>query len=65
MNKYRVTFNRSGEITTMTTEATTHNGAVLNCLGIMSKKYGVKKDSLIRYFTPERLNNSVELITKS
>lgn len=62
MNKYRCTFNRSGEIVVMETEATTHYGAILNCLGIMAKKYGVRKDSLIRYFTADKLNNSVEII---
>lgn len=65
MNKYKCTFNRSGEVTVMETEAATHQQATLNCLAVMAKRYGVKKDSLIRYFTPERLNNSVELLTKS
>ncbi|MDD4390232.1 MAG: hypothetical protein PHW03_05450 [Eubacteriales bacterium] len=62
MNKYKCTFNRSGEVIVMETEAMTHNQATLNCLAIMAKRYGVKKDSLIRYFKPEKLNNSVELI---
>lgn len=62
MNKYRCTFNRSGEVVTMETEAMTHYQAILNCLGIMAKRYGVKKDSLIRYFTAEKLNHNVELI---
>jgi hypothetical protein len=46
----------------METEAMTHYQAILNCLGIMAKRYGVKKDSLIRYFTAEKLNHNVELI---
>lgn len=62
MNRYRCTFNRSGEVVVMETEAMTHYQAILNCIGVMAKKYGVRKDSLIRYFSADKLNNSVELI---
>lgn len=62
MNKYKCTFNRSGEVIVMHTEAMTHYQAILNCIGIMTKRYGVSKNSLIRYFTADKLNNTVELI---
>jgi hypothetical protein len=56
MNKFKVVFNYQGEISTMTTEADTHYNAILKCLPVMAKKYGVKKESMIRYFTSDRLN---------
>ena len=56
MNKYKVIFNYQGEISKMETEAETNYKAILKCLPVMAKKYGVKKESMIRYFTSDKLN---------
>jgi hypothetical protein len=56
MNNYEVTFNRSGEITKVHTEAETNYKAILKCIPVMAKKYGVSKESMIRYFTSDKLN---------
>ena len=57
MNKYELTFNRSGEITKMKTEAPTHYQAILNGCSVMAKRYGVTKASMIRFFKSDKLNN--------
>jgi len=62
VNKYRCTFNKSGEITVLETSANTHYQAISNCLSVMAKRYGVKKQSLIRYFQAEQLNHEVKII---
>lgn len=56
MNKYKVIFNYSGEVTEMQTEADTNYNAIMKCLPVMAKRYGVTRDSMIRYFTSDRLN---------
>jgi hypothetical protein len=56
MNQYEVTFNRSGEITKLKTEAETHYQAILNGCSIMAKRYGVTKASMIRFFNADKLN---------
>ncbi|AZF89980.1 hypothetical protein [Methanosarcina virus MetMV] len=56
MNKFKVVFNYQGEISKMETEAETNYKAILKCLPVMAKKYGVKKESMIRYFTSDKLN---------
>lgn len=56
MSKFKVIFNYQREISTMTTHADTHYNAILKCLPVMAKKYGVKKESMIRYFTSDKLN---------
>jgi len=60
MHNYLCTFNYHGEITKMNTEATTNYQAILNCLSIMAKKYGISKNSLIRYFSADKLNHEVK-----
>ena len=62
MNKYSCRLNYQGELTEMTTEAETHYQAILNCLSVLSKKYGIKKRSLIQYFTANKLNHEVKVI---
>lgn len=56
MSKFKVVFNYQGEISKMETEAETNYKAILKCLPVMAKKYGVKKESMIRYFTSDKLN---------
>lgn len=56
MNKYKVIFNYQGEISKMETKSDNNYKAILKCLPIMAKKYGVTKETMIRYFTSERLN---------
>ena len=56
MNKYKVIFNHHGEINEMTTEAADNYHAILKCLPVMAKKYGVRRESMIRYFSSEKLN---------
>ena len=56
MNKYKVIFNYHGEINEMTTEAADNYHAILKCLPVMAKKYGVKRDSMIRYFQSGKMN---------
>jgi hypothetical protein len=60
MNKYSVTLNHQREITKMETEAKTHYQAILNCLSVMAKRYGVSKASMIRYFTADKQNVEVK-----
>jgi hypothetical protein len=62
MNKYRVIFNYSGEINEMTTEAADNYHAILKCLPIMAKKYGIKKESMIRYFSSDKLNCEAKIL---
>jgi hypothetical protein len=62
MNNYKVTFNYHGEISTMNTEADTNYNAILKCLPVMAKKYGVTRDSMIRYFTADKQNRAAEVI---
>jgi hypothetical protein len=40
----------------METEADSNYNAIMKCIPIMAKKYGVKKESMIRYFTSDKLN---------
>lgn len=56
MNKYEVVFNYQGERSVMTTEAADNYHAILKCLPVMAKKYGVRRESMIRYFSSEKLN---------
>lgn len=56
MNEYEVTFNRSGEVSKFHVEAKDSYQAILIGCGIMAKKYGVGRDSMIRYFTADKLN---------
>ena len=56
MNQYEVIFNRSGEITKLKTEAPSHYQAILNSCSVMAKRYGVSKESLIRYFASDKQN---------
>ena len=56
MNKYKVIFNYQGEISKMETEADSNYKAIMKCIPIMAKKYGVTKETMIRYFTSDRLN---------
>ena len=60
MNKYICTFNYHGEVTKMNTEATTNYQAILNCLGVMAKRYGITKNSLIRYFSADKQNHEAK-----
>jgi hypothetical protein len=62
MNKYLVKFNYHGEITEMKTTANSHYQAILNCLSIMAKRYGVTKNSMITYFDANKLNHEVKEI---
>lgn len=62
MNKYRVTFNYHGENNVMTTEATDNYHAILRCLPVMAKKYGISRQTMIHYFQADKLNNSAELV---
>lgn len=62
MNKYLVKYNRSGEVTELEVKAETNYGAILSGLGVMAKKYGVSKSSLILYFSTENLNVEAKLI---
>jgi hypothetical protein len=62
MNKYRVIFNYSGEINEMTTDAADSLHAILKCMPVMARKYGVNKKSMIRYFTSEKLNCEAKAI---
>ena len=55
MNQYEVTFNKSGEITKLNTEAETHYTAIMKCLVVMAKKYGITKNSMIRDFNCEKI----------
>lgn len=59
MNNYLCSFNYYGQTSEMETKAMTHYQAILNCLSIMAKKYGVNKRSLICYFNAEKLNHEV------
>ena len=61
MNDYELTFNRSGEVVKLNTKADTHYQAILNGCGIMAKRYGVSKNSMIRYFTADKLNCEAKL----
>jgi len=65
MNNYECTFNYHGEVSKMKTQAMTHYQAILNCLAIMAKKYGVTKNSLIRYFSADKLNHEVKEVTNA
>jgi len=65
MNKYKVVFNYHGEINEMTTEAADNYHAILQCLPVMAKKYGVKKDTMIHYFTADKLNQEAILIKEA
>jgi len=56
MNKYTVTFNYNREITELQTEAQTNYQAILKCLAVMARKYGVSRNSMIRYFSSEQQN---------
>jgi hypothetical protein len=40
----------------METKADNNYKAILKCIPIMAKKYGVTKETMIRYFTSDRLN---------
>jgi len=60
MNKYLVKFNYHGEMNEMTTEAADNYHAILKCLPVMAKKYGVTKNTMIRYFTADKLNCEAE-----
>lgn len=60
MNKYRVVFNYNREIKEFETEANTHYQAILKCLPIMSKIYGVSRQSMLRYFNCEKQNVEVK-----
>jgi hypothetical protein len=62
MNKYKVILNYQREITEMETEAATHYQAIMNCLSSMAKKYGIKKRTMITYFTADKLNCEVKNI---
>jgi hypothetical protein len=62
LNKYKVTFNYQGELNVMTTEAADNYHAILRCMPIMAKKYGVKKDTMIHYFSADKLNCEANLI---
>jgi hypothetical protein len=62
VNKYEVTFNYQGEISRMKMEASDNYHAILKCLPVMARKYGVNKKSMIRYFTSDKLNCEAKAI---
>ena len=62
MNKYELTFNKSGEITKLRTEAQSHYQAILNGCSVMAKRYGVTRKSMITYFNADKLNSECKEI---
>lgn len=57
MTNYLCKFNYRGEVTELKTEANGHYQAILRCLAVMARRYGVSRQSMINYFTADRLNN--------
>lgn len=62
MDNYECVFNYQREKTVLTTEANSHYNAILKCLAVMAKKYGVKRQTMINYFKAEKLNHESKII---